>query len=186
MPEHMGTHLDAPNHFEAGQPSVDRLKPADLFAPGVVIDISGQAAADADYALRLADVEAFEKQHGPIPQRAVVLLYTGWGRHFFNSDRYRNQDVMGRMHFPGFSPEAVKFLIDERDIRGIGIDTLSIDPGRSRDNPVHHLMGKNQRYGLENLAGLDELPPVGFYLVIAPIKIETGTGGPTRVFAVMR
>ena len=93
---------------------------------------------------------------------------------------------MGRMHFPGFSAEAVKFLIERRNIRGIGLDTLSIDPGQSRDFAVHHLLGSHGRYGLENLAGLDDLPPVGFYLIVAPIKIETGTGGPTRVFAIFR
>ncbi len=93
---------------------------------------------------------------------------------------------MGRMHFPGFSAEAVRFLIDRRNIRGIGVDTLSIDPGQSRDFAVHHLLGRAGRYGLENLAGLDELPASNFYLVVAPIKIETGTGGPTRVLAILR
>ena len=186
MPEHQGTHIDAPNHFEAGRPSVDRIAIGNLFAPGVLIDVSRQAAADADYALSVADVEAWEKAHGPIPKHAVVLMKTGWGRHFHSLERYRNQDLMGRMHFPGFSADAVKFLIDRRDIRGIGLDTLSIDPGQSRDFPVHHLLGARERYGLENLAHLDELPPAGFYLIVAPIKIETGTGGPTRVFAIVR
>jgi kynurenine formamidase len=186
MPEHQGTHIDAPNHFEADRPSVDRIAIGDLFAEGVLIDVSDQAAANADYALTLADVEAWEKKNGQIPERAVILLKTGWGRHFQNPVRYRNQDVMGRMHFPGFSAEAVRFLIERRNIRGIGLDTLSLDPGQSRDFAVHHLVGRAGRYGLENLAGLDELPATKFYLVVAPIKIETGSGGPTRVLAILR
>ena len=186
MPEHQGTHIDAPNHFEADRPSVDRIAVGDLFAEGVLIDVSPQVASDPDYGLRLADVEAWEQKNGRIPERAVVLLKTGWGRHFQNPPRYRNQDVMGRMHFPGFSAEAVRFLIERRNIRGIGIDTLSLDPGQSRDFPVHHLLGRASRYGLENLASLDELPASNFYLFVAPIKIETGSGGPTRVFAILR
>ncbi|HEY1784732.1 MAG TPA: cyclase family protein [Pirellulales bacterium] len=186
MPEHQGTHIDAPNHFEPNQPSVDRIAPTDLFAEGVLIDISAQAAANADYALGLADVEAWEQKHGRIPDRAIVLLKTGWGRHFENPVRYRNQDATGRMHFPGFSAEAVRFLIERRDVRGIGLDTLSLDPGQSRDFAVHHLLGRAGRYGLENLASLDELPAVKFYLVVAPIKIESGSGGPTRVLAILR
>ena len=185
MPEHQGTHIDAPNHFEADRPSVDRIPLGDLFAAGVLIDVSEQAATNADYALSQADVEAWEKNNGRIPERAVVLLKTGWGRHFQNPARYRNQDVMGRMHFPSFSAEAVRFLIDRRNVRGIGVDTLSIDAGQSRDFAVHHLLGRAGRYGLENLAGLEELPASNFYLVVAPIKIETGTGGPTRVLAVL-
>jgi kynurenine formamidase len=186
MPEHQGTHVDAPNHFEAGRPSVDRIPLADLFAEGVLIDVSVRAAANPDYTLSLADVEAWERANGRIPRRAVVLLKTGWGRHFENVARYRNQDLMGTMHFPGFSAEAVKFLIDQRDIRGVGLDTLSVDAGQSRDFPVHHLLGKADRYGLEKLAALDDLPAAGFYLVVAPIKIEGGTGGPTRVLAIFR
>ncbi len=152
----------------------------------MLIDCSAQVAADANYAVSETDLAAWEQKNGRIPERAVVLVKTGWGRNFQNLVRYRNPDEKGRMHFPGFSPEAVKFLIDQRDVRGIGIDTLSVDPGQSDEAAVHHLLGKAGRYGLENLAGLDGLPPVGFYLIVAPIKIETGSGGPTRVFAVLR
>ncbi len=185
MPEHQGTHIDAPNHFTADRPSVDAIPPQDLFAPGVVIDISAQAAQDPDYRLSPNDIEDWEKHYGPIPARAVVLLASGWGRHFMTPPRYRNADALGRMHFPGFSPEAVQWLLEKRKIRGIGIDTLSIDNGVSRDFAVHHLLGQAGRYGLENLAGLEKLPARDFWLVVAPIKIETGSGGPTRVFAIL-
>jgi kynurenine formamidase len=184
-PEHLGTHLDAPNHFEARGVSVDQLRPEQFFAPGVVIDVSGPASLDADYRLRLEDVQQWEAAHGRIPRGAVVLLHTGWGRHWNHKERYQGSDVMGRLHFPGFSAAPVRFLLAERDIRGIGIDTLSVDYGLSRDFEVHHLIGAAGRYGLENVAHLDELPARGFYLVVAPIKIETGSGGQARIFAIV-
>jgi len=185
MPEHLGTHLDAPNHFERNQPSVDQIPPEQLFAPGVVIDVSTPASMDADYRLTEADVGAWEQTHGRIADGAVVLLRTGWGRHWNNIVRYQNRDVQGRLHFPGFSAEAATLLIVERGAKGIGIDTLSIDYGLSRDFAVHHIVNRAGRYGLENVARLEQLPPRGFYLVAAPIKIETGSGGPARIFAIV-
>src|SRR5262249_47098071 len=125
FPEHLGTHLDAPNHFEKKQPSVDELTPAQLMAPGVVIDVAPLAEQDADFRLRVEDIERWESEHGKIPETAVVLLRTGWGRHWSNFDRYKNQDVHGKMHFPGYTAEAAKFLVFSRNVRGLGIDTLS-------------------------------------------------------------
>jgi kynurenine formamidase len=185
-PEHLGTHLDAPNHFEKNQPAVEQIEPASLFAHGVVIDVAAQSGADADYRLSKADVAAWEKTNGRIPDGAVVLLHTGWGRHWDNYPRYKNQDAAGKMHFPGYSAEAAKFLVEERQAKGLGIDTLSIDYGLSREFVVHHIVNGAGRYGLENLAHLDTLPARGFYLVAAPIKIETGSGGPTRLFAILK
>ena len=184
-PEHLGTHIDAPNHFERRQPSVDQIATANLFAPGVMIDAAGRASADADYRLSVADIEQWEAAHGRIPAGAVVLLNTGWGRHWGNPTRVQNKDVQGRMHFPGYSAEAAKFLIEQRGAKGIGIDTMSMDYGLSRDFIVHHVVNSHGRYGLENVAQLDQLPATGFYLVIAPMKIETGSGGPTRIFAIL-
>lgn len=185
-PEHLGTHLDAPNHFEKHQPSVDELKPADLFAPGVVIDVTNHSEADADYRLTVAEITGWEKEHGRIPNHAVVFLDTGWGRHWKNYARYKNQDATGKMHFPGFSEEAARFLVTQRNVRGIGIDTLSIDYGLSKDFMVHHVVNGAGRYGLENVANLDQLPPKDFFVFVAPIKIRTGSGGPTRIMAVFR
>lgn len=184
-PEHLGTHLDAPNHFEPNQPAVHELKPENLFAPGVVIDISPQASADADYQLSVSDIADWEKTNGKIPEKAVVLLHTGWGKFWTNYARYKNQDVMGKLHFPGYSADAARLLIKERNAKGIGIDTLSMDYGLSKDFAVHHIVNGAGRYGLENVANLDQLPPRGFYVTVAPIKIETGSGGPTRIFAVL-
>jgi kynurenine formamidase len=183
-PEHLGTHLDAPNHFEANHPSIDQIPSKEFFAPGVVIDVSGPVSGAADYRVSLDDIRRFESRFGKIPPGAIVLAHTGWSKFWRNPTRYQGRDAMGRLHFPGFSAEAVEFLIRQRDVRGVGVDTLSVDHGLSRDFPVHHLLGKADRYGLENLAALDKLPPRGFYLFVAPMKIETGSGGPTRVFAV--
>jgi kynurenine formamidase len=185
VPEHFGTHLDAPNHFESNQPSVDEIKPENLFAPGVVIDASMQASANADYQLTVQDVTRWEQEHGRIPDHAIVMLNTGWGEYWKNYPRYKNQDSLGKMHFPGYSLEAAKWLLKERQVKGIGIDTLSIDYGLSKDFAAHHAVNGAGRFALENVGHLDQLPARGFYLTIAPIKIETGSGGPTRIFAIL-
>ena len=184
-PEHHGTHLDAPVHSAEGQPSVDQLTPADLFGPAAVIDISAQSAADPDYSVTVADVEAWEAEHGLIPSGAIVLLYTGWGEKYSDPVAYPNLDDEGRLHFPGFSAEVGELLVSGRDIRGIGIDNLSIDPGVGPGFPVHGIVNGAGKFHLENVANLDRLPPVGSYLIVAPIKIEGGSGGQVRIFAVL-
>jgi len=184
-PEHLGTHLDAPNHFERGQPAVNEIKPENFFAPAVVISISAQAGANPDYLLTLPDITRWEEANGKIPDGAVVFLHTGWGEFWTNYPRYKNQDTMGKMHFPGFSADAAKFLIDVRKAKAIGIDTLSIDFGLSKDFVVHHVVNAAGRYALENVANLDQLPPRGFHVAVAPIKLGEGSGGPTRIFALL-
>lgn len=184
LPEHIGTHIDAPNHFEPDQIDVAAIPPEQLFAEGVVIDVSLQAERDADYGLTVADVVAWEQQHGRIPDGAIVLLRTGWGRFWSEPARYTGRDVRGQLHFPAYTPEAARLLVDERKVKGLGVDTLSIDVGVSKTFKVHHVVNRAGRYGLENVAHLERLPARGFYLVVAPMKIETGSGGPTRLFAV--
>jgi kynurenine formamidase len=164
---------------------VDQIQPANFFAPGVIIDIAMQVTANPDYQATVEDLTAWEREHGPIPNGAVVLLHTGWGEFWKNFARYKNQDTMGKLHFPGYSAAAARWLIQERQVKGIGIDTLSMDPGLSKDFAVHHIVNSAGRFGLENVAQLDKLPARGFHLIIAPMKIESGTGGPTRIFAVL-
>lgn len=185
LPEHLGTHLDAPNHFEPDQPAVHELKPDELFGPGVVIDIESKVEHDVDAELTVADLEAWERQHGEIPARAIVMLHTGWGRFWDNYSRYKNQDIRGKLHFPAYSADAARWLIEKRNVRGIGIDTLSIDRGISPDFMVHHIVNRAGRFGLENVANLNRLPPRGFYVSVAPIKIESGSGGPARITAIL-
>lgn len=186
VPEHFGTHVDAPNHFERNQPAVDEIRPADLFGPGVVIDVAMQAEMDAEYRLSVRDIEAWEKSHGRVPDRAIVFLETGWGQHWKNPTRYRNRDATGTMHFPGYSLEAAKFLLEQRAVKAIAIDTLSIDYGPSKDFVVHHAVNGAGRYAIENVAQLGKLPRRDFFVFVAPIKIETGSGGPARVFAIVK
>ncbi|NQV26520.1 MAG: cyclase family protein [Rhodopirellula sp.] len=185
MPEHLGTHIDAPNHFETGQPDLSMISPSQFFAPGVVIDIAPRAEIDADTTLTVNDITEWESKNGRIPDGAVVLLHTGWGRFWDNYSRYKNQDAMGKLHFPSYSSEAARFLIHDRQAKGLGVDNLSIDHGISKDFAVHHLVNRAGRYGLENVAGLEKLPSRGFFLVIAPIRIEAGSGGPTRILAIL-
>ena len=185
LAEHTGTHLDAPNHFVAGQISVDKLTPRQLFVPGIVIDVRQRVSQNPDYLLSPEDVSAWEQMHGRIPENAVVMMYTGWDEHWTNYEKYKNADSKRILHFPGFSAEAAKVLVDERNVAGIGIDTLSVDYGMSKDFAVHHLVHGKGKYHLENVANLGSIPPAGVWLVVAPIKIENGTGGPARIFALI-
>jgi kynurenine formamidase len=184
MLEHYGTHLDAPIHFPPGKTTVDQIPVQQLFGPAVVLDARAEGARDADHQLPLARVEEWEKRHGRIPAGAIVLLRTGWAARWPDAQKYRNQDAQGRMHFPGFSVEAVRLLI-ERKVSGLGCDTLSVDFGASRDFAVHRLALGSGLFHLENLAELGALPEAGAFLVVAPIKLEDGSGGPARVFALL-
>jgi kynurenine formamidase len=184
MLEHYGTHLDAPAHFPPGKSTVDQIPVKQLFGPAVVMDVRTESGKDADYQLSAARIEEWEKRHGRIPEGSVVLLRTGWASRWPDARKYRNQDAQGKMHFPGFSAEAAKLLI-ERGASGLGCDTLSVDYGASSDYSVHHLALGAGLYHLENLADLSELPEMGAFLVVAPIKLEGGSGGPVRVFAIL-
>ncbi len=184
-PEHLGTHIDAPNHFEASQPSVDQIPLEKLIGYAVVIDVSSKVAENDDYQLSADDVQAWEKAHGKVPPGSIVLLNTGWAKRWNNYDKYKNADEKGKLHFPGFSGEATRFLANERNINGIGIDTLSGDYGLTTDFMVHHIINGAGKYILENVANLDKLPPTGAILIIAPIKIEGGSGGQARVWAIL-
>lgn len=186
MAEHTGTHLDAPSHFVAGQIPVDKLPLQQLFAPAVVIDVRAKASENADVLLQPTDITAWEQTHGRVPQNAVVMMYSGWDERWNDYAKYRNADKAGRLHFPGFSAESAKLLAEERNVAGIGIDTLSVDYGMSKDFAVHHITHGKGKYHLENVANLGGLPATGASLIVAPIKIENGTGGPTRIFALVR
>ena len=186
MAEHLGTHLDAPNHFKAGQPSVDQIQLEELIAPLVVVDVREACQSNPDYRLTREDLESWEGQYGLIPSESVVFALTGWGQYWDEYEDYKNQDALGRLHFPGFSEEAALYLVEERTIKGIGIDTLSVDYGLSTDFSIHHIVNGAAAYHIENAANLDRVPRRGAWVIIAPIKIEEGSGGPARVWAVFR
>jgi kynurenine formamidase len=184
MLEHYGTHLDAPAHFAPGKATVDQIPVKQLFGAAVVIDVRAESSKDADYQLPAARIEDFEKKYGRIPEGAIVLLRTGWASRWPDVQKYRNQDAKGKMHFPGFSVEAAKALIS-RKVSGLGCDTLSIDYGASEDFAVHHVSLGAGLYHLENLADLSELPEASASLIVAPIKLQGGSGGAARVFAII-
>jgi len=185
-PEHYGTHLDAPAHFAAGAWTVDQIPVDRLVRPLVVIDVRSQAKANADYQVSVQDISNWEQAHGNIPSGAVVMIYTGWDERWDSQKSYRNEQADHHMHFPGFSVDAAKFLVDSRKVVGLGIDTMSVDIGESPNYPVHQLTLGKGVYHLENVANLGLVPPVGATVVVAPIKLENGSGGPARVLALVK
>jgi len=180
--EHFGTHLDAPAHFVKGGWTVDQIPVERLYGPAVVIDAREESRAFADYLLASEKITQWETRHGRVPRGSIVVMRTGWAERWADAASYRNMDTANVMHFPGYSLEAVKILI-ERDVVGLAIDTLSVDFGASKEFPVHHLSHRAGLFHVENLADLTALPESGAWLVVAPIKLEGGSGGPTRVFA---
>ena len=187
-PEHAGTHLDAPVHFAEGRRTTEQVPLEQLIAPAVVIDVSASADRDRDYRLLPDDIDAFEAEHGRIAPGTVVLLRTGWSRHWPDVKAYLGDDTPGdasRLSFPGYGVDAVKVLIEDRRVGVLGIDTASIDYGRSSDFMVHRIAAAADVPGLENLTSLDRLPPTGAVIVALPMKIEGGSGGPLRAVALV-
>lgn len=184
MLEHYETHMDAPAHFPPGKETLDQIPIQHFFGPGIVIDVRNKAAKNSDYQLSVADIQQWESRHGRIPPHAIVMLYTGWSSRWPDEKRYRNMDAKNVMHFPGYSLAAAKFLIARR-VSGLCIDTLSIDYGPSANFEVHRTTLPAGLFHVENIANLSELPPTGAFIIAAPIKLEGGSGGPVRVFAIL-
>jgi kynurenine formamidase len=187
-PEHGGTHLDAPIHFAEKGRTADQVPPRQLIAAAAVIDVSRAAAANSDYRLTVADVQDWEKRHGAIAPGTIVLLRTGWGRRWPDKKTYLGDDTPGdasHLHFPSFGPEAAELLVRQRRVGALGVDTASIDPGDSKDFPVHRLANGADVPGLENLASLEELPERGAWVIALPMKIAGGSGGPLRIVALL-
>ena len=182
--DHCGTHFDAPYHVYNGGLRTDEVDPSTLVVPIAVIDISTRATHDHATRVTPDDLLAWERQHGHIPPGAAVLMNAGWGDRINSAAAYINADTGGTLHFPGFSVEAAEFLLHERSINGIGVDTLSLDHGPATDFAVHMAFLPTNRWGLECLANLDKIPPSGAYLFVGVPKIKGSSGGPTRVMAV--
>lgn len=188
MSEHSGTHMDAPIHFGQGRHTLDAIPLQQLIAPAIVIDVTRAVEKERDYRLAVTDIVTWEQHHGRIPNGAVVLMYTGWGKHWPDRKKYLGSDTPNdpkSLHFPGFSKEAAEFLLKDRKIDGVGLDTPSMDYGPSQDFIVHQILNGADVYGLENVANLDKLPPKGATLIALPMKIKGGTGGPVRIIAVL-
>ncbi|WP_324670065.1 cyclase family protein [Geochorda subterranea] len=184
--EHTGTHFDAPVHFvdRDGVWSLDQVPPERLVAPLAVIHIHERAARDPDAWVTVDDLMAWEARYGRIPDGAIVCMHSGWESRVGDADAYRNADASGTMHFPGFSPQAAQWLVHERDIVGIGVDTLSLDIGPSTGFEVHLTVLGANLYGLENLANLARVPPAGATVIVGAPRVRGASGGPCRVLAV--
>ena len=186
--EHGGTHMDAPIHFGAGRRTADQVPLDALIGPAVVVDVTVGAAADRDYRLQVSDLERWEAQHGRIPDGAIVLLRSGWGARWPDRERYLGTAAKGdtaNLHFPGFGKEAAEWLVRERSIAAIAVDTPSIDHGPSRDFIVHQIVMGADKPGFENVAQLERLPEAGATLIALPMKIGGGSGGPARIVAIL-
>jgi kynurenine formamidase len=185
--EHGGTHLDAPIHFAEGKQTADQIPVGKLVGPAIVIDVREAVAKDRDYLLSTADVLAWEARHGRTPVSAIVLVRTGWAKHWGDRKAYLGTDTPGdtaNLHFPGISKEAAA-LLAERQIDAVGIDTPSLDHGPSKTFAAHRALAAANIYGLENVANVDGLPATGATLIALPMKIAGGTGAPARIIAII-
>ncbi len=188
--EHTGTHFDAPVHWITGRDlpanTTDTI-PADRFVgPACVIDVTADAARDPDYLLTVDAIRAWEGEHGTIPPRSWVLLRTGWSRR--EGDAFVNAGADGP-HSPGFDAAASRFLAHERDVLGVGVETIGTDAGQAGrfdpPFPNHAIMHGAGKFGLASLCNLDQLPPTGAVLVAAPLKLVHGSGSPVRALALV-
>jgi len=186
-PEHGGTHIDAPVHFSRGHDTTDRIPLERLIGPGVVVDVAAACAQDRDHEVGVRDFEAWEQANGRLPERAIVLLRTGFGLYWPDRERYmgtakRGEEGVAALHFPGLDPEAVPWLA-ERGIAAIGLDTPSIDHGPSTGFGSHVALFERNIPAFENVANLERLPARGFTVIALPMKIGGGSGGPLRIVA---
>ncbi len=188
-PEHGGTHLDAPQHFAADGFPTDAIPLENLIAPAIVIDVSKKAAADRNYRLSARDVRLFEDRHGRIKPGDIVLLRSGWSQYWPDAKSYLGDDTPGdasNLQFPSYGEDAARLLVEGRKVAILGVDTASIDFGKSQDFVVHRIAAARNISGLENLTNLHRLPATGSLVVALPMKIEGGSGGPVRVVALVR
>ena len=183
--EHSGTHINAPSSFHSGGTSIDSFGAQSLVASAIVLDMSDRSVGNPDYLLTLEDVHAWEQRFGPVPTRCIVLLYSGWQEKWDTPQDYLNLDSNGVGHFPGFGIEAAHFLVAERQIGGIGIDTHGVDGGQDQTFAVNRLMLERPRTVLENLTNLDQLPPTGATLAIGILRLLGGSGSPASVLALV-
>ena len=184
MAEHSGTHMDAPVHFAADGLYVDQIPPEALVVPAVVLDLSTRATQDPDTLVTPDDILSWERRYGRVPHNAAILMFTNWQARLGSVETFLNTDSSGVLHFPGFGKDSIDFLLTERSIAGIGVDTLSLDHGPSTDFATHFTLLSSNRWGLENLANLNLIPPSGATLFVGAPKVASGSGGPSRIMAV--
>jgi kynurenine formamidase len=182
--EHAGTHIDAPFHFADAGAAVEGITADQLIVPLAVVDVSAKAARDADYAMTRGDLVEWEVKHGRLADGSCIAMNSGWARHV-GTEKFARKDAAGVMHFPGIHPEAAEWLLKERSVVGLAVDTLSLDHGPSRGFKTHSLWLPAGRWGIENIANLDKVPSVGATLVVGAPKVKGASGAPARVFALV-
>ena len=188
LAEHGGTHLDAPIHFAEGKWAAEEIPLDRLMGEAVVVDISAQAENNRDYQIAVADVERWEAAHGLLPNGAIVLFRTGFSQYWPDPMAYlgtanRGPAAVAELHFPGIAPELARWLVANRSVKAVGLDTPSIDYGQSTLFESHRILYAENILGFENLANLNQLPATGTYLIALPMKIRGGSGGPLRAVA---
>ncbi len=189
--EHGGTHADAPIHFAENGRTIDQIPLEEWIGPAAKIDVTEKCAENREYLLVVEDIQNWEKQHGRIPDGAWVIMYTGIDTQYYPDKKKvlgtdkKGDEALPDLSFAGFSPESVDYLIKERDITGIAIDTPSVDYGKSKDFKVHQILCGADKLALENIANLDKLPASGVMLHVIPMMIKDGTGAPARVFTIL-
>lgn len=181
--EHSATHMNAPNSFIAGKSGIDSYKTSSLVVPAVVIDVRDKTKNDADYVISIADVKAWESQHGKIPEGSMVLFYTGWEELWHNPKKFINEDAKGHLHFPGVAGKTTKFLLDDRHIAGIAIDTHGVDPSADEEYQTNTQLMAAHKISIECIAHLNQLPATGTTLVIGLPKLHNGSGSPVAITA---
>lgn len=186
--EHAGTHMDAPIHFSKGKWSVDQIPLENLIGEGIVVNMSAKASNDRNAQLTVRDLQIWEENNGRIPDDSLLFVFTGWCNFWPNYEMYMgtksNDSTLYR--FPGIDGDAAQWLVDNRKIKGVGIDTASIDYGKSTTYPSHRIFYRNNIYGLENVANVDKLPSKGATIYVMPMNIKRGSGAPTRIVADIR
>ena len=188
--EHGGTHIDSPVHFAKGRNTVDEIPLEQLMGQAIIVDVTNQCARDRDYLVTEADLINWERQNGPIPSGAILFLRTGFGRFYPDRKRYlgteeRGAAAVANLHFPGLHPNAARWLVRNRSIKAIGLDTASIDYGQSTLFESHRILFDKNIPAFENVANLHRLPVKGFSVIALPMKIKGGSGGPLRIVAVL-
>ncbi|MFA5848406.1 MAG: cyclase family protein [Bacteroidales bacterium] len=186
--EHGGTHFDAPLHFAQGGRSIEQINVDELTGAAIVVDVTVKSTQNPDYLVTIDDFIQWENTNGQIPEHSIILLNTGFGKYWKDHLQYTGTLKSGvegveELHFPGLDPEAAKWLVSERKIKAVGIDTPSIDFGQSKDFRTHRSLCGNNITAYENVANLDKLPAKGAYIVAAPMKIKGGSGSPLRLLA---
>lgn len=188
--EHIGTHLDAPIHWVTGKDGKDvsQLDPQRLVGPAVVLDFSAEASADPDFLIDVEHLKAWQREQGGFPANAWLLFRTGWDQYGHDKRAFLNLDDTGS-HTPGFTAECARYIAEELEISGIGVETVGIDAGNAGalepPFPMHYYLLGADKYGITSLKNLDKLPTFGAMIVVAPLPIVGGTGAPTRVLALV-